>query len=494
MWGYSEQPLADELMYGGSAGAGKTDSLIAAAMNRCLTTPNARVIYFRRSFTELAGPGGVIDRALTVLPQTMSDGSEVYKFLKAEHKMEFWNGSSWTFSNLQHEEDKHKYQGTQVDMAIFDELTHFTETQYLYFALSRVRKWRADLNTFPIVLSGTNPGGVGHRFVKARFVDNHILGEPFIGDDGRTRLFIPAKLTDNNILMKADPNYEKALDALPEADRRALKDGDWDSYAGQFFSEWSRRVHVIKPFAIPREWPRTCGYDFGMGSAAVHLWFAVDPATNLAYCYREYATVREPEPGKFEGVKVVVPVQAQEIIRRERENEDPYPEWRAADPSIFGQSAHTTGESIAETFAGLGVNFEPSKNPRVHGWQRVHVWLTPIVNEDRTPVVDDHGPVAPLRFFDTCRYTVETMPSLPHDPRNPEDLDTHTEDHAADAVRMWAMNRPEPSNLSPIHLKGGKPKSRHLYEDEIEDMEDDDTPPTDERGLLMPVRPRRGNR
>jgi hypothetical protein len=490
LWGYADAPLANEILYGGAAGSGKTASLVAACINRCLTVPNARVIYFRRSFPELAGPGGVIDYALSVLPQTMSDGSVVFKYLKSEHKFEFFNGSTWTFAHLQHEADKYKYQGTQVDLAVFDELTHFTETMYMYFALSRVRKWRADLQAVPITLAGTNPGGIGHGWVKARFVDAYQWGESFIADDGRRRLFVPARLTDNKILMDTDPTYIKALDALPEAERKALKDGDWDSYAGQFFSEWSRRTHVIKPFEIPKHWPRSAGYDYGYGAAAAHLWFAMDPATNLAYCYREYVTAKETDPGRFEGVKVAIPLQAQNILDRERESGDPHIEWRAADPSIFAVTQANTGESISETFATHGVHFDKGDNRRVHGAQRVHSWLTPWVDSDGNPISDEHGPIANLRFFDTCRYMVATLPALPHDMRNPEDIDTHAEDHGYDSLRMWAMNRPEPEGLVPFKFR--RPVKRKLYADEIEDAANDDTPPIDERGLLMPVRARRG--
>lgn len=492
IWGYGEEPVADEILYGGAAGGGKTDALIAACFDRCMNFPNSRVGYFRRTFPELALPGGVIDRTLSLLPQKTDQGKEIYEYLKSEHKLIFANGSTWTFCHMANEDDKHKYQSSQFDMVVFDEGTHFTESQYKYVALSRVRKWRPDLIATPVVLIGSNPGSIGHQFIKSRFVDPAAPGEVFIGEDGRRRVYIPAKLTDNKKLMDADPDYIKRLDALPEADRAALKDGDWDAFTGQFFSEFKKSIHVIKPFPIPKHWKRSSGYDFGYGAAAVHLWFAVDPATNLAYCYREYATVREPEPGKFESYKATIPVQARDILAREQDADDPPLEFRAADPSIFANTQANVGESISETFDNNGVHFEKGDNRRVAGWQRVHAWLMPAKDEDGNFIEDEHGPVAPLRFFNTCRYTISTLSSLPHDPKNPEDLDTHAEDHAADSLRMWVMHRPEPVNLNPSRFTLKRKVNRNKHWSEIEDERNATTSfDEDSDGYLNPISPRR---
>ena len=131
-------------------------------------------------------------------------------------------------------------------MVRFDELTHFTESQYLYL-VSRVR----GANDFPKqVKSTTNPGGIGHGWVKARFVDRS-EGKPFMGEDGLMRVFIPSLLTDNKFLMEGDPEYGNRLLALPERERRALLNGDWNIFEGQYFTEFDPRRHIIDPFEIP---------------------------------------------------------------------------------------------------------------------------------------------------------------------------------------------------------------------------------------------------
>ena len=145
----------------------------------------------------------------------------------------------------------YQYQSAEYDVIRFDELTHFTEYMYVYM-LSRCR----GANPYPkYIKSSTNPGGIGHSWVKARFID---IGEPntihnIKQEDGTTtsRIFIPSLVQDNLFLMSNDPDYLKRLQNLPEKEKKALLYGEWDIFDGQFFTEFKRDIHVCKPFKIP---------------------------------------------------------------------------------------------------------------------------------------------------------------------------------------------------------------------------------------------------
>ena len=151
-------------------------------------------------------------------------------------------GSTIEFGYCDAESDVYRYQGAEYDTIRFDELTHFTESQYLYL-LSRLR----GANSFPKqIKSSTNPGGVGHQWVKARFIDPAPPETEFKAGR-RTRIFLPSRVQDNHFLMESDPEYLARLNELPENQKRALLYGEWDLFEGQFFPEFRRETHVSKP-------------------------------------------------------------------------------------------------------------------------------------------------------------------------------------------------------------------------------------------------------
>lgn len=169
----------------------------------------------------------------------------------------FKNGSIIDFSYCDNETDVYKYQSAEYDVIRFDELTHFTEQMYVYL-LSRIR----GANEYPkMAKSSTNPGGVGHSWVKERFID---LGEPnvvhHVGNS--TRIFIPSKVQDNHFLLSKDPEYINRLKNLSEKDQKTLLLGDWDVFEGQYFTEFNRDIHVIEPLEIQEHWKRYIAMDY----------------------------------------------------------------------------------------------------------------------------------------------------------------------------------------------------------------------------------------
>jgi hypothetical protein len=408
----------DEILYGGAAGGGKTESLLIACIVWCQKYPGTWVLFLRRTYPELEAKP--IPRSKELIPRRVAQYQEV------KHRWTFANGSVLQFGSLDKSGDEYKYQGAEFSLIAFDELTHFQEGQYLYL-LSRNRTTNPEIR--PKVIAATNPGGPGHAWVKARWIDPakpetvweapQTPEQAAAGLPPRKRCFIPARVQDNQILCRADPGYVARLMELPEAERRALLDGDWDVFAGQVFKEFRRDVHVIDPFPIPPEWRRWRALDFGYTNPACVLWLALGPDETV-YVYRElYVT----------GMKASE--LAQKVVELSRGE---HITLTMADPAVFAKTGHE-GESIERTLRENGLPVQKADNDRLAGKQRVHDYLT---------VFDgwDGKPTSRLKIFSTCTNLIRTLPQLVYDQNRPEDVDTDCEDHAYDALRYALMNRP----------------------------------------------------
>ena len=252
-----------ETLFGGAAGGGKSHGQLLDALRFAVCYPGSRQLMLRRTMPELER--SLVPAALRLYPQCIA------KYKVSEHRWDFANGSALEFGYCDAESDVTWYQSAEYDVIRFDELTHFTESQFTYL-LSRIR----GTNGFPKqVKATTNPGGVGHQWVKSRFIDS-MPPDTVREFDGGTRLFLPARLGDNPFLRKADAGYEKRLKLLSPTDRKALLDGVWELNEGQYFSEFSRDLHVVKPYAIPHDWRRCLTIDYGLDMLAA-LWIAQSP-------------------------------------------------------------------------------------------------------------------------------------------------------------------------------------------------------------------------
>jgi hypothetical protein len=287
----------------------------------------------------------------------------------------------------------------------------------------------------------TNPGGVGHNWVKKMFVDPAPWGQAFDATDIETgetlrwpkghrfegkplfkRRFIPAKLSDNPYLYNSG-EYEANLLSLTEHERKRLLEGDWDVIDGSAFPEWDRTIHVVEPYEIPYNWRRFRACDYGYGSYAAVLWFAVTPDEQLIV-YREL---------------YVSKVLAQDLARMVLylEQDDGPISYGVLDSSCWHQRGNP-GPSIAEVMIAEGCRWRPSdrsKGARVAGKNEVH----------RRLQVDDYSEEPRIVFFNTCVHTIAQLPVLPLDKNNPEDVDTKSEDHIYDALRYGVMTRPRSS-------------------------------------------------
>ncbi len=401
------------MLFGGAAGGGKSYAQVIDALFYALTYKGSRQLILRRTLPELNK--SIIRTHLALYPRAL------YKYSASTHTGTFFNGSVIDFGYCDRENDVYKYQSAEYDVIRFDELTHFTKQMYIYL-LSRLR----GANNYPKqIKSSANPGGVGHAWVKERFIDAAPPGVPFKGEHG-DRVFIPSFVTDNTFLLKADPFYTERLKNLNEKDKRALLYGDWDIFDGQFFNEFERGVHVTEPFEIPAHWRRYRCIDYGLDMLACYF-VALSP-NGEAYVYREVY-----EKG------LIVSEAARAV--KERQGECIYATF--APPDLWNRHKDT-GRSTAEIFLQHGVPLTRVSNARAQGWLDLKEWLK--VYEDEQGVRQ-----AGLKIFSGCVNLIRTLPQIAYDKTNPSDTaDTpHELTHGPDALRYFACGRPCPERVRP---------------------------------------------
>lgn len=400
--------VANETLFGGAAGGGKSFAQLIDGLLFALKYAGSKQLMLRRTFPELKR--SLILASLILFPH------EVGKYNGSEYRWRFFNGSSIEFGYCDTDADVRKYQSAEYDVIRFDELTHFSEWQYRYL-ISRVR----GANSFPkAVKSTTNPGGVGHSWVKERFIDAAPALEVYTDEFLQTRVFIPALVQDNKFLMESDPNYVDRLRQLDENSKRALLYGEWDLFEGKYFSEFSHSVHVISSFEIPSDWKRYLCIDYGLDMLAA-LWVAVDN-NGAAYVYRE---VYQSGLIISEAAKAILAAEQGERIYE-----------RLAPPDLFSRRQET-GKSAIDIFLEQGLYFVRSSNERVPGWFSLKEWLKPkSERQGETQFV-----TAKLRIFNCCRNLIRTLPGLQIDGKNPNDVasEPHELTHLADALRGFAV-------------------------------------------------------
>ena len=411
---------AFETLFGGAAGGGKSYGQLVDALLYALKYPKSKQIIFRSTFADLEK--SLIRVSLDFYPLSIAS------YNNSKHTWKFDNGSIIDFGYIQYEKDVYQYQSAEYDVIRFDELTHFTEFMYTYM-ISRCR----GANPYPKGMkSSTNPGGVGHVWVKERFID---IGEPNVIHNCKletgeevTRIFIPSLVTDNKFMLEYDPDYIKRLDALPEKERKALKYGDWDIYDGMFFPEFKRRIHVIEPFEIPDNWNRYIAMDYGLDMFAV-LFVAID-TKGKAYVYNE---IHKSNLIVSEARQVL-----KSYMRKARYK------YIYAPPDLWNRN-RDTGKSTAELFYEGGIDLAKASNNRIAGWLNVKEWLK--VRKLRSEQTGEIYEDSDLKIFNNCINLIKYLPQLQHDEKEPNDVATepHEPTHITDALRYFCVSRVAPT-------------------------------------------------
>ncbi len=423
-----------ECLYGGAAGGGKSDALLSEAL-RQVHIPHYTALILRKTMPQLAE---LIDRSRSIYLGAFPAA----RYNSAEHYWIFPSGAKIYFGSMQHQKDRVNYQGKRYDFIAFDELTHFTFKEYSYM-FSRNRP--SGPGTRVYIRATTNPGGIGHNWVKERFItaappltpitESYKVANPKGGviTLKRDRIFVPSTVFDNEILLNNNPDYLGSLAMLPEAEKNALLYGSWESFDGQVFTEWRndperyedmRFTHVVEPFRIPAHWQIYRGFDFGYTRPFSVGWYAADNDGRLFRIREYYGTDGTPNNG--------LRLEPSQIAKNIREIEDNDPNLRSrgiigiADPSIFDGSR---GRSVAEIMEKSGGYWRPGDNSRISGKMQFHYRFA----------FDGEG-LPMLYIFKTCHHFIRTVPALIYDPANVEDIDTSDEDHIYDECRYVLMH------------------------------------------------------
>jgi hypothetical protein len=285
-----------EGFFGGGAGPGKSEILFMYPIVRQFYKHSRfKALFMRRTYPELKRE--IIPRSREIY--TAFGGH----FNKSDLVWEFSSGEGGKFGDrslgmvffghCENENDVHKYDSMEINLFLPDEVQTLTEFIYIYIGFERVRTSVPDL---PAIIRGAGmPGNIGHTFVNKRFIKPAPRGGKIIyGKGGNKRIFIFSTLADNP---KIDPLYAQSLEMMPEAEKRAKKYGDWNSYEGQVFEEFrdikypsepDNAIHIVKHFDIPTWWPRIIVIDWGFAAWNYVSYTAISP-NRRAYVYREQA-------------------------------------------------------------------------------------------------------------------------------------------------------------------------------------------------------------
>lgn len=404
---------AFELLYGGAAGGGKSDFLLVDFLSGVNEwRKHWKGILFRKSYSELE--------------ELIARAKELYlplgaRYNEAKTMFVFPTGSTLKLRYLEKESDVTHYQGHQYTWIGFDELGNYATDHPWRFMISRCRSAAGA----PCFIRGTaNPGGVGHAWIKIRFIDSYTPNKIFRDPEtGLTRCFIPSTLEDNSALMSNDPEYEMRMKLLPPQLYRAMRFGNWDVFAGQVFEEFSREKHVIKPFALSSgQWFKFCSMDWGYAKPYSIGWWAVNSDGRMIR-YREMygCSPTEMNVGVKRGASDVAE-EAWALSVSEGVT------IMVADPAVW--SKDDDAPSIAEKFEAAGFKMEKACNDRVNGILQFHQMLMN-TGEDGRPM---------LLVFETCYAFIRTIPTLLPDANHPEDIDSRLEDHIYDEARYALMS------------------------------------------------------
>lgn len=408
---------------GGARGPGKSHAVLTqVAIDDCQRVPGLKVLFLRQTASSAKESfGDLITKALR--------GHIVY--WKTANSLRFSNGSRIVLGGFKDDRDIDKYIGIEYDIIVVEELTQISREKY--------NKLRGSLRTSkpnwrPRMYTSFNPGGIGHTWVRERYVLPYRKGT-----QTETR-FIPSTYRDNPAL---NDDYISYLEGLEGDLGKAWRDGEWDIFAGQYFQEWSYDEHVCKPFEIPDGWAKFRAIDPSgrHGITSCH-WYALDPSGRV-YVYREYYYGVGVLDSK--GKKIEVGRDYDEHaddIKTMSENNDGVGEgykYTVIDTAAFAKAGYS--ETAAEIFERHGVTgLIQAAKERVVGWNDVHMYLR----------YDIHTP-AKLQIFSTCVNLIRTLPLLQHDILHPEDIDTRGEDHAADELRYLLRTLREGKAPKPLN-------------------------------------------
>ncbi len=408
----------EEVFYGGAKGGGKSCALTIEAFIYGMEYPGAKIYLFRESYDQLEAT--LIKEWLEKIPPQLYRGNP-----KTQYSVTLVNKTEVFFRYLEGESDAKKYDGREMDFVGVDELTKHSE-KAIQVLLSCLRSPKG----FPPRFRATgNPGGPGHMWVKRNFVDatdygQHITLDPVTGS---RRQFVPAFVWDNPVLMDNDPNYVKRLQNLPEDERKALLHGEWNIFAGQYYPEFSREIHIVRgELELPSWHKKFRCMDYGLDMTACY-WIDVDDHNKLLV-YRELHQ---------SGLNLT---QAANRINEMTERHEQI-SYTVASKDLWNRNKDT-GVPEVETMIRHGLrNMKQADNRRIPGWRLLREYLTPY---DEPQQDGTTRKTAKLLIHESCYNLIKALPAIQRDDNDFEDVadEPHELTHAPEAIRYGVMSRP----------------------------------------------------
>jgi hypothetical protein len=467
--------IVDEVLYGGTAGCGKSVFLrmhpfqtqIYGEHDRWLKAKKEGryfqsvgwVLYLRRNF-------GMLQQAIAKVKDVARQIDRNVAWDGKNNILTFSSGFKHQFGHFQHEDDYMQYDSNEYTGVALDELVQFTEKQYEMIR-SRVRTGDPVLRSKLYLIGATNPDAPAEGvWVKERFVDpaphgRVVLKEEFEMFDGSKavwkRMFIPAKITDNPD-KQFQHDYERTLRTLPMHIQQARLHGDWNAIEGAFFGfEFKPYVHLVAPFDIPKTWQRFRSMDWGYKKACVIKYWAVSPDGDLV-CYRELTyNHKVPDSLRKDAQLVAMAIKEVEKASGEWDNRRNCSKLNGpADYQIHAKTG-TVGPSIAETMAKEGVYWSRCTKNRYLATQELLRRLRDIPKSGRPGIC----------WFNTCVHTARTLPAIKTDPANPELPMDGGDDHWLDADSYAVMSRLASEGLEDINKNRDEDEMDELAERKV---------------------------
>lgn len=426
-----------EILLHGTRGSGKSDTTIMKFRRHVGQGygQDWRGIIFRRTFPELED---IIAKSEKYFRRIKPFG----RYNKSRHTWTWPGGESLRFRFADRASDYYRYHGHEYPFIGWEELTTQKDDELYELMKSCCRSPFPNIPKY--IFSTTNSYGVGHGWVKARWIDAAPPGVPIDNGDGTRRVHIFGNYRENRALMAADSGYGDRIHNDPDLERRkAWGDGSWDIVAGAMFGDvWDRNIHVVKPFDIPKNWYMDRTFDWGSSAPFSTGWWAESNGEELpdGTSYPKGSLFRFNEwygwngkPNK--GIKMPAFEIGTGIIQREktmnchsRMNAGP------ADSSIFDSEPGKS--SIADDMEGVGCDFtKANKGPgsRIAGWDRIRSMLYAARNKSKE--------YPHLYVFDNCNDGfIRTIPALSRSEKNPDDTEKNCEDHTGDETRYRVLD------------------------------------------------------
>lgn len=420
------------VFFGGARGGGKSKAIQLIMLLRRLQYPGTTGAVFRKTYPELEA--NHIRPLFQAFPMLREYWNESKKLIT------FPNESTLQFCHCSNEADIDLYQGREFHDLAIDEVGQWTEAMFRTL-LGSNRSSKHGVK--PRAILAGNPGNIGHQWLKRLFIEKR-YNERERSED---YAFIQALVDDNKALIENDPDYVHRLESEPnEALRKAYRYGDWDIFAGQYYSEIRREVHLVKPFTIPLHWSRFGSYDFGFNHPAAFGWFACDEDGNV-YLYRELV-VASHRVDQF-----ALKLNAFDDTARLFPIVSGWDSWTKK--GVMNESSPPT---VAEEFMKHEIILKKAVIDRIQGASQLRNYLAwqNLSNGRDKP-----------RFFifETCPISFDCLTRMQHDPNNVEDVlkvdasegDPFSGDDAYDMIRYALMSRPVLADQLPIrHPYGSK--------------------------------------